>query len=101
MGDEPLLRLMAPEIAKDVRELRPLPLTRCAWAYNMLAVHTPELVAAISGHALRELAEFPPKALVKLMDSTYVSWRNVELDNAMALTIGDVATNLQTTWATP
>jgi len=70
--DEPLLRLVAPMIARDAPELKPLSLTRCAWAYRILYVHSPELTGAICSEALKKLDEFATKALVKLIDSVYV-----------------------------
>jgi len=71
--DETLLRRVAPDIAHDVGELRPLALARSAWAYRVLGVRSPELMSAIAAEALRKVEDFPTKALVKLVDSLYMS----------------------------
>lgn len=71
--DEVLLRRVAPQIARDAAELRPLALARCAWAYRVLGVRASELFAALAAEALAKVDEFPTKALVKLVDSMYVT----------------------------
>merc|ERR1719221_1163415 len=98
--DEKLLSKVAPEIARDCGELRPLALTRCAWAYNTLTVESSELLAAICAEALNKLDEFPLKALVKLMDSVYMTplQQHMQLERALAIRIAEVANVLQTTW---
>mmetsp|Transcript_47745 Transcript_47745/g.74405 ORF Transcript_47745/g.74405 Transcript_47745/m.74405 type:complete len:340 (+) Transcript_47745:2-1021(+) len=71
--DEKLLQRIAPEIARDVGELRPLALARCAWAYRVLQVQNPHLMAAIVSEAAKKIGEFPMKALAKLVDAVFVA----------------------------
>jgi hypothetical protein len=71
--DEMLLRKVAPEIAKDASELRPLAIARCAWAYRALTVPAKELMATMASEGVQKASEFTTKALAKLVDSVYVS----------------------------
>jgi len=99
--DEQLLRRVAPEIARDAAQLRPLALARCAWAYRVLAIQSPELTAAIVSEALKKINDFSTKALVKLIDSVYVSPAAAEhamLENALAARAAEVSSFLKSSW---
>lgn len=99
--DEPLLRRTAPRIARDAAELRPFPLARCAWAYQLFGVPNPQVLAAISVEAIKKLDKFPTKALMKLVDSLYVSPAAMELrrlERALEARVAQVALVLRQTW---
>lgn len=96
--DEALLLRVAPCIARDAAELRPLALARCAWAYRVLTVQSPELFAAVSAEAMLKVDDFPTKALVKLVDSMYVSpaaGQRSSLEATLAVRMADLALGLR------
>jgi len=71
--DEPLLMRVELELRKNVEELHPIAMARSVWAYKTLMIPCPDLMRVVAGEALRKVAGFPTKALVKLIDSVYVS----------------------------
>lgn len=99
--DEPLLLRAAPCIARDAAELRPLALARCAWAYRVLTVQSPALFETIAAESMAKVDDFPTKALVKLVDSMYLSSARFAtgphngLEAALATRMADVAGTLR------
>lgn len=99
--DESLIRTVSPEIARDAGDLRPLALARCAWAYSVLAVQSPQLMRSISTEAIKKVEDFSTKALMKLIDSVYMSPaanENGQLQHVLAERTEELAKFFRSTW---
>ncbi|CAK0907774.1 unnamed protein product [Prorocentrum cordatum] len=74
---EALMKYMAPTIAHNIEELRPMFLSRCARAYRALSVHCPDLMAAVVRESTRKLQtspkDFATRDLRRVVDSLFAS----------------------------
>lgn len=74
---ENLMKFMAPTIARNIEELRPMFLARCARAYRALSVHSPDLMAAVVRESTRKLQkcpkDFATRDLQRVVDSLFAS----------------------------
>merc|ERR1719356_611208 len=82
---------MAPTIARNIEELRPMFLARCARAYRALSVHSPDLMAAVVRESTRKLQkspkDFSTRDLQRVVDSLFASGAmlgGVAMENELA-----------------
>lgn len=88
---EPLMKYMAPTVARSIEELRPMFLARCARAYRALSVHCPDLMAAVVRESTRKLQkspkDFATRDLQRVVDSLFASGAmlgGVAMENELA-----------------